>query len=238
MDSYASDSRTRVGRLLYDYGMTETPRRAVLYSRVSTKTQADDGYGLDAQSTALHSYVAGRGWTVVAECSDAASGATTKKRPQLAHAIELCETGEADVIIVTKIDRVSRSAADFANLLCQAQVNGWALVIVELGLDLTTPMGAFTAQIMCSVAELERKMISQRTKEGLAAARSQGVKLGRPGASPELRLLIENAREQGQSYAAIAATLNADNVPTPRGGKAWYPSTVRSIVTAEEQVAR
>jgi DNA invertase Pin-like site-specific DNA recombinase len=214
---------------------TSAPKRVVLYRRVSTINQQEDGHGLDAQTTQLQAFVASRGWTVVADCADTASGATTKKRPELARAIELCETGQADVIVVTKIDRVSRSAADFANLLCQAQNNGWALVIVELGLDLTTPMGAFTAQIMCSVAELERKMIAQRTKEGLAAARAKGVQLGRRSNVPaDVLGRIVAERETGLSLRAIAEVLNDSEVPTVAGGTTWRASSVAAILKSAE----
>lgn len=85
-----------------------------------------------------------------------------------------------------KINWVSRSVAHFAAPVCRANTKGWALVVLDIGLDLTTPMGKFTANVLCAAAaELERDMISQRTKDGLAAAKAKGIKLGGPRSLPE-----------------------------------------------------
>jgi len=71
--------------------------------------------------------------------------------------------------VATKIDRVSRSVRDFANLVLDAQAGKWALVVLDIGLDLSTPIGKFVAHVL-SAAELERAMIGQRTNDGLAEA--------------------------------------------------------------------
>ncbi len=143
----------------------------------------------------------------------------------------LVESGEADALVATKIDRVSRSVADFATLVCRANTKGWALVVLDIGLDLTTPMGKFTANVLCAAAELERDMISQRTRDGLAAAKAKGVKIGSPRVLPDdVAERITELRQGGATLTAIADRLNGEGVPTARGGDRWWPSSVRAVL--------
>ncbi len=133
--------------------------------------------------------------------------------------------------MAVKIDRVSRSVADFATLVCRASTKGWALIVLDIGLNLTTPMGKFTANVLCAAAELERNMIAQRTRDGLAAARARGVKLGGPRSLPEdVADRITALRADGATLTGIADRLNGEGVPTARGGARWYPATVRAVL--------
>jgi DNA invertase Pin-like site-specific DNA recombinase len=105
--------------------------------------------------------------------------------------------GSASVLVVTKLDRLSRSVIDFAALLALAERQGWALVVLDLGLDLTTPNGKFVASVMASVAQLERDLIGERTRQALAVKREQGIKLGRPSSVPaDVREFITQARRK------------------------------------------
>ncbi len=203
----------------------------VAYTRVSTREQADTGHGIDAQRTELRRQAELRGWQIVAWYEDLGVSGANMKRDQLTRAVRLVESGEAEALVATKIDRVSRSVADFAGLVCRANTRGWALVVLDIGLDLTTPMGKFTANVLCAAAELERDMISARTKDGLAAARAKGVKLGGPRVLPEdVADRITELRQGGATLTAIADQLNEEGVPTARGGARWYPATVRAVL--------
>lgn len=82
------------------------------------------------------------------------------------------------MLIASKLDRVSRSVRDFAGLLDRAQSRGWRLVLLDLG-DTSTAAGEMIANLIASAAQYERRLIGQRTREGLAAKRAQGVRLGR-----------------------------------------------------------
>ncbi len=136
--------------------------------------------------------------------------------------------------MATKIDRVSRSVADFATLVCRANTRGWALEVLDIGLDLTTPMGKFTANVLCAAGELERDMISQRTREGLAAAREKGVRVGAPRSLPDdVADRINAMRTEGATLTAIADRLNDEGVPTAKGGDRWWPSSVRAILNRQ-----
>ena len=100
-----------------------------------------------------------------------------------------------------------------------------------LGVDTTTPVGEFTANVVASAAQYERRLIGQRTREALAAKRAAGVRLGRPSGLPtDVIARIVDERAQGLSLPAIARGLEADAVPTARGGGRWYPSTIAAVL--------
>jgi len=106
----------------------------------------------------------------------------------------------------------------------------------DLAVDTTTPQGAAMAQVLAVFAELERRLIGQRTRDALAVRRAQGVRLGRPPVLPATvveRILAE--RRAGAGWSAIARGLDGDGVPTAQGGTRWYPATVRAVVLAHER---
>jgi len=208
--------------------------RAVGYVRVSTEEQGDSGLGLEAQRAAIEAEVSRRGWDLVQTFTDTASGRTLARRPGLEDALALLEGGEATALIVSKLDRLSRSTKDFATLMERAQRRGWAPVVLDLGVDTTTPAGELVASVMVSVAQWERRAIGQRTKEALAAKKAQGIKLGRPRQLPEqTRRRITKMRRKGFSLRAVADSLNADGVPTAQGGAKWHASTVTKVLAGQ-----
>jgi len=149
----------------------------------------------------------------------------------LQRALDAVEGGEAEVLVVAKLDRLSRSLLDFAALMSRAQRHGWNLVAIDLGIDLSTPAGEFMANVMASAAQWERRIIGQRTKEALAVRKAAGVRLGRPVTlSDDVTERIRTLREEGETLAAIAGTLNTAEVPTSQGGARWHPSTVRAVL--------
>ena len=201
------------------------------YVRVSTTEQAGSGLGLAAQRATIEAEAAGKGWTVATIYEDAgASGKSLTGRPALAEALDQLDRGEAGALIVAKLDRLSRSVHDAAGLLDRAGRNGWGLIAADLGVDTTTPSGEAMANVMATFAQLERRLIGERTKAALAAKKAPGAKLGRPATLPTAivgRIMTEH--RNGAGWSAIARGLNTDNVPTAQGGKQWYPATVRYV---------
>jgi DNA invertase Pin-like site-specific DNA recombinase len=131
-------------------------------------------------------------------------------------------------IIVAKLDRLSRSLLDFARLMAKAQKEGWNLVALDLGIDLSTPAGEFMAGVMASAAQWERRIISQRTKDALVIKKSQGVRLGAPTAiTPVVGGYIVKQRRRGATLQDICDRLNKRQVSTPRDGKLWRPSSIQ-----------
>ena len=213
--------------------------RAIGYTRVSTAEQSDSGAGLDAQRSIIEFEMQRRGWQLVDIAVDAGfSAKTMTNRPALATALAHVEGGAADVLVVAKLDRLSRSVADFAALLDQAQRGGWGLVVLDLGVDTTTPAGELVANVMAAVAQWERRAIGVRTREGLAAKRAAGVRLGRPQVLlPETVTRIMTERAAGKTLQAIADGLMLDAVPTARGGASWRPSSVAAVLRSQAAAA-
>jgi DNA invertase Pin-like site-specific DNA recombinase len=208
--------------------------QAIGYLRVSTGRQADSGAGIEAQRTAILAEATRRGWAAadVQFIQETASGKNAK-RPGLELAREALASGDAGALVVSKMDRLSRSLLDFASIMQEAQKQGWALIALDCPVDLTTPMGEALAAIIATFAQLERKMIGERTRDALAEKRAAGIKLGRPRIlSDDVRERIVAEHEEKRTLRTIADALNTDNVPTAHGGKQWHPSTVRAVLGA------
>jgi DNA invertase Pin-like site-specific DNA recombinase len=213
--------------------------RVVGYVRVSTDEQATSGLGLDAQRAAVADECRRRGWDLIEVFEDAgASGKSLAGRPALQEALSAARSHEARALVVAKLDRLSRSLLDFAALMEDARTEGWALVILDLGVDTTTPSGEMIANVMATFAQFERRMIGQRTKVALAVKKGQGVKLGRPrSVSEDVVRRIRRERRAGKSLRVIAERLNDDEVATGHGGAKWYASTVRAVLGETSRLA-
>jgi DNA invertase Pin-like site-specific DNA recombinase len=209
----------------------------VAYLRVSTDEQAASGAGLEAQRAAITAEADRRGWTVVGWHSDEgiSGGKGVAHRPGLAAAIDAVESGEAAGLLAAKLDRVSRSVLDTAALMEQARRGGWELVTCDLAIDTSTPAGEATASMMAVFSQLERRLISQRTREALAVKRAQGVRLGRPSTLPaEVVARIVADKAAGASLRTIAAALTVEGVATAQGGAKWYASTVKAVLDGQD----
>lgn len=211
-----------------------TTARVLGYCRVSTTEQADSGAGLDAQRASITAEADRQGWSVKFVTDAGLSGATLA-RPSLVDALDRLDRGDADALVAAKLDRVSRSVSDFAGLLDRAQRNGWRLVLLDTGVDTSTASGELVSNMLASAAQYERRLISQRTRDGLAAKRAQGVRLGRPSVLPAgvvMRIVAERA--QGRGLRVIAEGLTADAVATARGGAAWSTSSVQAVLAGQD----
>lgn len=200
------------------------------YVRVSTAEQAAGGLSLDAQRLAVRTACAQRGWELRAVYEDAGISSTAKHRPGLESALDACRHHQDALLIVNKLDRLSRSILEFATLVERMKHEPWRLVALDVEVDTTTPNGEFVANVMSSFAQFERQMISVRTKDALAAARLKGIQLGRRSSvSDETRTLILGLQDAGWTATAIASHLTQSGVPTPQGGQRWHTSTVTRI---------
>jgi DNA invertase Pin-like site-specific DNA recombinase len=175
--------------------------------------------------------VARRGWQLVGIEQDIESGRSTRNRPGLGRALDACRSRTVSGVVVAKLDRLSRSIVDFGGLVEEARTRGFNVVAIDLGVDLSTPQGELIANVLASVAQWERRIIGQRTREALAVKREQGVRLGRPRSVPAAVVAkIRRAEKRGRTLTEIAKNLNARGVPTARGGRCWYPATVRQVL--------
>lgn len=204
--------------------------RAVAYVRVSTGEQGESGLGLKAQTAAIQVACEQRGWELVEVREEVKSGARADNRPVLAEVIGALRAGEADAVVVSKLDRLSRSVVDAGRLLEQARKGGFNIVALDLGLDLSTPTGELVANVLAAVAQWERRMIGVRTSEALQ------VKIRGGWSSPSweervpatVRGRILAMAKAGLSQRAIANKLNADGVPAI--GECWHRGTVIRVL--------
>lgn len=197
----------------------------VAYYRVSTNHQGLSGLGMDAQRTAVQNFLHGGTWELIGEFAEVESG-KRKQRPEMDKAIALCRKTKAKLLIA-KLDRLARNATFLFNL----RDSGVDFVAVDM-----PHADKFTVGIMALVAEKERDMISQRTKDGLAAAKRRGTKLGNPKLdkarvlaraaiqrkatehAAKLAPVIKEIRKAGvTSLRGIAQCLNARGCSTPNG---------------------
>lgn len=205
------------------------------YTRVSTAEQADSGLGLAAQRAAIDAAAQQRGWDVTYHADAGVSGKSVG--PELSTVLRLLAEGHGEGLVVAKLDRLSRSIINAANIIAAAQKQGWALVVLDLNLDLTTAAGRMIAHQLMTFAQYERELISERTKAALAAKRARGERLGRERlATPGLVRRIVMDRQTGLSFARIAAALEAEGIPSPSGRPNWQASTTRRIYAAATEM--
>jgi DNA invertase Pin-like site-specific DNA recombinase len=211
--------------------------RFVAYFRVSTDRQGKSGLGLDAQREAVLDYLDGGNWQLVGEFTEVESGKRSD-RPQLAAALVACKKHKAKLVIA-KLDRLSRNLAFIAALMD----SGVEFIAVD-----NPHANKLTVHILAAVAQHEREMIAQRTKDALQAAKARGVTLGNPRLAEardkanaasmaaadtfaaNVRPIIEQIRASGvQSLRGVARALTARGIKTARGGT-WTPVQVGDIV--------
>ena len=219
--------------------------RAVLYARVSTDKQVQDGHGLDAQRRRLDDFASARDLDVVEVVVDEGVSGKDLERPGMQRVIGLAESGAVAAVVVTKADRVSRNVRDLLNLSAMLEAHGVALVTCDEQFDTTTPLGKAMSAMRAVFAQLERDMAAARTRDGMAAAKAKGVRLGRPPVGwrivegrwepTERHALVVRAhalRGSGMTLAAVAEIFNAEGVVTGSGRGRWAVPAVRRLLAS------
>ena len=226
----------RIGTLRVMRKAPGRPATAVIgYIRVSTAEQADSGAGMAAQEALIRAECDRRGFELARIHTDAGTRGKTLDRPALAAALAELDSGQAVALVVANVDRLSRSVQDFASLLEHASSRGWAVVALDLGVDMTTPSGEMLARVIASVTQYERGLIGQRTRDALAVRKAAGVKLGRPRQlNPEIADLIRQTRRSGATLQGVADHLNATGTTTATG-RPWTLGMVRKVLAQEPQ---
>jgi DNA invertase Pin-like site-specific DNA recombinase len=176
--------------------------RVALYGRVST---ANHGQDVNMQLRELQEYAGRRGFEVVGEYTDVASGAKDS-RPELNRLMAEAAQRQFDAVLVWKLDRFGRSLKHLVNALAEFEALGIAFISLKDNLDLTTPAGRLMFQIIGAMAEFEKSLIQERVRAGLRNARAKGRQLGRPTVEADSAILCR-LRAQGLSMAAIARQL-------------------------------
>lgn len=193
---------------------------AIGYVRVSTEDQAREGVSLEAQREQVRAFCKARRWELVEVFADEGVSGKTLDRPGLQAALGAVGEGRAKVLVVTKLDRLSRSVRDILELVEeQFAHNGASLVSIADNLDATNAMGKFVLTILAGLAQMERELISERTRSALAHVKGTGRHLGaipygkkvdaegRLVPDPEAQKALRRARrlrKRGASWREIA----------------------------------
>ena len=203
---------------------------AIGYVRVSTGEQPTSA---DVQERAIRAECDRRGWTLVDVIRDIGESRRRTDRPGLAYAVARMSRSDADVLMSAALDRMCCSRKHLVELHATAKSEAWRLLFIDRPeLDMSTPHGRFQADIACAAAELEVALVSQRTREAMAELRAQGKAVGLPALhqQTELRDRVAAMRSSGSSLQAICNALNAEGVPTVRGGTTWRPSALQVVL--------
>ena len=170
-------------------------------------------------------------WELVEVVTDRESGRGLE-RPGLAYALGQIAEGKARGLVVNDLRRLSRSIVDLGALMEWFRDAGAGLVALDLDVDTSTPAGHEVAATLITLGDWERERIARRTRSGLAEVRASGRPTGRPKVSdrPDLVERITAMRAASMTLQAIADQLNAEGVPTLRGGAMWRPSSVQAAL--------
>ena len=203
-------------------------KRVLGYVRRSTDKQS---ISVEVQVARLIEAAEVLGWELDLRVEEAASAKSLDGRPVLATALADLRAHRADVLAVAKLDRLSRDVADFATLLNTAERQRWGVVCLDLGVDTSTTTGRVMAHVTAAFAEMERRRIGERTREGMARIKAEtGKHMGRPRLATDAAVArVVALRAEGLSYARIASALDAEQVPTPGAAQQWYPATVARL---------
>lgn len=224
----------------------DTMKTAIGYIRVSTDQQADKGVSLDAQRQKVRAYCDLYGFDLEGIEVDAGASASTLERDGLQRALAALDAGEADALVVVKLDRLTRSVRDLDALLTRYFAEGeHALVSVAEQVDTTTATGRMILNVLMSVSQWEREVIGERTSAALQHKKANGEYTG--GGIPygyqldaDGKMLLEDEAEQkviravleyreaGLSLRKVADRLEADGFTTRKGGK-FYAKQISNI---------
>lgn len=203
--------------------MNMNPIRAVGYVRVSTEEQAREGISIEAQEERIRALATAKGWQLVEIIRDAGYSGKNLNRPGAQSVIESCRQGTTNVLVVYKVDRLTRKQKDLWHLLEEVfEANQVGFVSVTEAFDTTTAAGKAFLGMLGTFAQLERDLVSERTREALGHKRNKGEWVGRTPtgfrinedgrleADPEALKMIARAkrlRREGASFGDISRAL-------------------------------
>ena len=219
----------------------------IAYCRVSTAEQSDSGVSLDAQQAKMRAYADLYNLTIVETIIDAES-AKSLRRDGLQRALNLLRTGKADGLLIVKLDRLTRSVADWQALIDAffGERGGKQLFSVNDSIDTRTAAGRLVLSVLVTVSQWERETIGERTRDALQHKIKSGQRVGKVRFGYDLAAdgvtLIDNPAEQqtvalmrdlraaGCTLRQIAAALTQRNIPTKEGHNQWQHQTVAYIL--------
>lgn len=218
--------------------------KAIGYVRVSTDKQAEKGVSLEAQAEKIRAMAVVQGVELLDILIDAGESAKSLDRPGMARLQAMVDAREVQVVIIAKLDRLTRSVKDLGELLERFQKKGVSLVSVAESLDTGSAAGRLVINIMVSVSQWEREAIGERTTTALRHKKAhqkvynhvpygfqrEGDTLVADTAEQAIVTRVKLCRANGWTLDKIAETLNAEGIATKRAGGKWYARTVLNLL--------
>ena len=185
--------------------------RCAIYTRKSTEHNLDLAFtSLDAQREACEAYItsqAGEGWRLVADrYDDGAFSGASLERPALQRLLADIETRKLDTVLVYKVDRLTRSLADFAKLIELFEAHSVSFVSVTQSFNTRSSMGRLTLNVLLSFAQFERELIGERVRDKIAASKRKGIWVGGPAAGAALAWARSRISSRTASISARSST--------------------------------
>jgi DNA invertase Pin-like site-specific DNA recombinase len=178
--------------------------RVAIYARVSTREQSTE-----AQVAQLTAYCQARGWADVAVFRDDGISGVRDNRPQLDCLRQRMMSGEFSAVVVSKMDRLGRSLGMILRFWDEADAAGVRVIVIDQGIDTSTPAGRLQRNMLAALAEFERELILERTRVGIARARALGKRFGAPRRIPEAAAReVRARRDRGECLRMISQRMN------------------------------
>jgi site-specific DNA recombinase len=219
---------------------------AIGYVRVSTEDQAREGISLDNQKSKISAYCQLKDLCLTEIVEDAGISAKNLRRPGVQKVLTLARKKQVEAIVVYKLDRIFRSTVDALETTKMLERQGVSFHSIEETLDTTSAMGRFFFTLTAALAEMERRLIGERTKSALAHKRSKNEKTGgdvpygydltpagiliKNDAEQRVIRLIRHLHRQGVSLRGICRDLEYHGYRTKRGNDKWHPATLAGIL--------
>ena len=241
-------------QMRYGFILLGESMRTVAYLRVSTTKQADHGVSLAAQRAKVEAYASLYDLELVEIIEDAGASAKSLDRDGLSRALDMLTTGEADGLLVVKLDRLTRSVRDLDSLISRFfSGDRWSLMSVGEQIDTRTAAGRLVLNVLAAVSQWEREAVGERTKAAMAHKKANReytggrVPYGWTLADDGVKLLVNEAEQAVMTYAhelrstglslrAVGARL-ADRGMTPKRGAKWHATSVKALLAAPVAVA-
>jgi len=218
---HGAKRRNQTGELQKASSASSRPLRCAIYTRKSTEEGLNQDFNsLQAQREACEAYIASQrheGWSLMPTgFDDGGFSGGSMERPGLTNLLAEVRAGHVDVVVVYKVDRLTRSLADFAKIVEIFDVAGVSFVSVTQSFNTTTSMGRLTLNVLLSFAQFEREVTAERIRDKIAASKKKGMWMGGPiplGYRVEARKLVINAAEAETVRLIFATYLEQRSLP-------------------------
>lgn len=232
-------------------GLNARPLSAIGYCRISTEEQVRGGISLDNQQEKIRAYAEIKNFFLIGIAKDPGFSAKDLNRPGIREVLSLAKSKKVNAIIVYKLDRLFRDAADALNIIKLFDQKGISFHSIEETIDTNGPMGKFVFTMLAAMAEWERNIISERTRDAMSYKKAQGFRVGDIPFGWDLiknNRLRKNHREQavisgikklrgrGYSLRDISSFLHSEGVTTKKGKARWSPKVLRSVLAREPAI--